>query len=90
MPRVTELSLNERNFVLQALRENIRLDGRAFDAFRAIELTFGDEDGFADVRLGKTRYDTQGFEVHICLSDILQCLCAGVMRGRSTLCGPEI
>ena len=57
MPRVTELSLNERNFVLQALRENIRLDGRAFDAFRDIDLTFGDEHGFADVRLGKTRYD---------------------------------
>lgn len=56
MPRETEPSLNERAFVLQALRENIRLDGRAFDAFRDMELSFGDEYGVADVRLGKTRY----------------------------------
>jgi exosome complex component RRP45 len=32
------------------------LDGRAFDAFRKAELTFGDEYGVADVQLGKTRY----------------------------------
>lgn len=56
MPRESEPSLNERAFVLQALRENIRLDGRAFDAFRDMELSFGDEYGVADVRLGKTRY----------------------------------
>lgn len=55
MPRETEPSLNERSFVLQALRENIRLDGRALDAFRHMELSFGDEYGVADVRLGKTR-----------------------------------
>lgn len=55
MPREAELSLNEREFILQALGENIRLDGRAFDAFRDLDLTFGDEYGVADVRLGKTR-----------------------------------
>ena len=55
MPREAEISLNERNFVLQALRENIRIDGRAFDAFRSIELSFGDEYGIADVKLGNTR-----------------------------------
>lgn len=55
MPREAEISLNERNFVLQALRENTRIDGRAFDAFRSIELSFGDEYGIADVKLGKTR-----------------------------------
>lgn len=55
MPREAELSLNEREFIQQALRENIRLDGRAFDAFRKLELSFGDEYGVADVRLGKTR-----------------------------------
>ena len=57
MPRETEPSLNERSFVLQSLQQNIRVDGRAFDAFRDIELSFGDEYGIADVRLGKTRYD---------------------------------
>ncbi|KAL8894568.1 MAG: hypothetical protein Q9192_004214, partial [Flavoplaca navasiana] len=33
----------------------IRLDGRALDAFRHIQLSFGDEYGVADLRLGKTR-----------------------------------
>ena len=56
MPRETEISVNEREFIAQALQENIRLDGRAFDAFRPIELTFGDEYGVADVQLGKTRH----------------------------------
>lgn len=56
MPREEEPSLNEREFLCQALRENVRLDGRAFDAFRAIDLSFGDEYGVADVRIGKTRY----------------------------------
>ncbi|KAK4990415.1 3'-5'-exoribonuclease [Elasticomyces elasticus] len=55
MPREAEISTNERDFIRQALRENIRLDGRALDAFRDIELSFGDEYGVADVRLGKTR-----------------------------------
>ncbi|KAA6414243.1 MAG: exosome complex endonuclease 2 ribosomal RNA processing [Lasallia pustulata] len=55
MPREAEPSINERAFVLQALRENIRIDGRAFDAFRDLELSFGDEFGIADVKLGRTR-----------------------------------
>ncbi|KAH7125513.1 ribosomal protein S5 domain 2-type protein [Dendryphion nanum] len=55
MPREAEISVNEREFIQQALQENIRLDGRAFDAFRPIELNFGDEYGVADVQLGKTR-----------------------------------
>ena len=55
MPRAAELSLNEREFILQALRQNLRLDNREFDAYRKLELSFGDEYGVADVRLGKTR-----------------------------------
>lgn len=55
MPREAEISINEREFIKQALQEQIRLDGRAFDAFRKLELTFGDEYGVADVQLGKTR-----------------------------------
>ncbi|KAF2270081.1 exoribonuclease [Lojkania enalia] len=55
MPREVEVSVNERAFIQQALQENVRLDGRAFDAFRPLELTFGDEYGVADVQLGKTR-----------------------------------
>jgi exosome complex component RRP45 len=55
MPREAEISLNEREFIKRALQEQIRLDGRAFDAFRQLDLTFGDEYGVADVQLGKTR-----------------------------------
>lgn len=56
MPRELEPSLNEKQFFTRALEENLRLDGRPFDQFRALELEFGDEYGVADVRLGKTRY----------------------------------
>ncbi|KAL8750243.1 MAG: hypothetical protein Q9199_007200 [Rusavskia elegans] len=55
MPREAEPSNNERAFILEALQDDIRLDGRALDSFRDIQLSFGDEDGVADVRLGKTR-----------------------------------
>jgi len=55
MPREAEPSLNEKQFVLRALQENLRLDGRAFDQYRELELSFGDDYGVADVRLGRTR-----------------------------------
>ncbi|KAK4459145.1 ribosomal protein S5 domain 2-type protein [Cladorrhinum samala] len=55
MPREVEPSLNEKQFVLQALQENLRLDGREIDQYRPLELTFGDQYGVADVTLGKTR-----------------------------------
>ena len=56
MPREAEPSINERAFILQALEENIRLDGRALDAYRDLIISFGDEYGVADVRLGRTRH----------------------------------
>jgi exosome complex component RRP45 len=55
MPRENDPSTNEREFVLSALRENVRLDGRAFAQYRPISIDFGDEYGVADVRIGKTR-----------------------------------
>jgi exosome complex component RRP45 len=55
MPREAEPSLNEKTFLLQALKENLRQDGREFDQYRPVDLTFGDDYGHADVRLGKTR-----------------------------------
>ncbi|KAI9832654.1 MAG: hypothetical protein M1819_004239 [Sarea resinae] len=59
MPREPDPSLNERAFTLQALRESIRLDGRALDAFRDLDISFGDEYGVVDLRLGKTRILTR-------------------------------
>lgn len=55
MPREADPSNNEREFLLSALQQNLRLDHRAFDQFRPIALNFGDEYGVADVRIGKTR-----------------------------------
>ncbi|KAM0795644.1 ribosomal protein S5 domain 2-type protein [Usnea florida] len=59
MPREAEPSVNERTFLLQALQENIRLDGRALDAYRNLDISFPDDYGVADVRLGKTRVLTR-------------------------------
>ncbi|KAK0838127.1 3'-5'-exoribonuclease [Friedmanniomyces endolithicus] len=58
MPHATRPSTNESNFVLSALRENLRLDSRALDQYRPISLQFpSDPDvyGQTDVRIGKTR-----------------------------------
>ncbi|KAK0738426.1 ribosomal protein S5 domain 2-type protein [Schizothecium vesticola] len=55
MPREAEPSLNEKQFVLQALKEDVRLDGRDLDQYRPLELTFGDQHGVAEVTLGKTK-----------------------------------
>lgn len=55
MPREAELSLNERAFILQALQEKIRLDDRALNACRSLNITFGQDYGSVDIQLGKTR-----------------------------------
>jgi exosome complex component RRP45 len=54
MPREVEPSLIEKQFILRVLEENLRVDGRPFDQFRELELTFGDECGVTNVKLGKT------------------------------------
>jgi exosome complex component RRP45 len=56
---VVAISLNESEFLLQAIREGKRLDGRTVYAQRAIELSFPSADlGTVECRLGKTRYTT--------------------------------
>ncbi|EEY20630.1 exosome complex exonuclease RRP45 [Verticillium alfalfae VaMs.102] len=54
MPREAEPSVNEKEFILKALHEGVRLDGRPFDQYRTIDISFGDEYGVVDVSLGKT------------------------------------
>ena len=56
MPREVDPSLNERAFILQALLEKTRPDGRTFNSYRQLGLTFGDEYGVAHVQLGYTKY----------------------------------
>ena len=65
MPREAEPSAIEKSFVLEALRENVRIDGRSFDDLRKLQLTFGDEFGVADVSLGNTRYEPMAKNVNV-------------------------
>jgi exosome complex component RRP45 len=59
MPREADPSNVERAFILEALSQNVRVDGRALDQFRNIELEFGDEYGSVSLRMGKTRVFVQ-------------------------------
>jgi exosome complex component RRP45 len=59
MPREADPSNVERAFILEALSQNVRVDGRALDQFRNIELEFGDEYGSVSLRIGKTRVFVQ-------------------------------
>ena len=55
MPNEADLSANERQFILEALDEGLRLDGRGLTDFRSIEITYGDVYGNVTVGLGSTR-----------------------------------
>jgi exosome complex component RRP45 len=48
-------STNEREFLLAALKDGARIDGRKFYDFRTLRLTFGAEYGAVEVQLGNTR-----------------------------------
>jgi len=56
MPRDLEPSLNTRNFTLEALQKNLRIDSRALNETRPLKLTFGQNLGCAYVELGKTKF----------------------------------
>lgn len=58
MPRPPSPSIPEKEFVYGALKESLRLDGRAMLEMRAPMLTFGPELGWVECSLGKTRYVT--------------------------------
>lgn len=49
------VSLNERQFILESLRENLRVDGRRTYDVRTINISFGNSNGYAEVQLGATR-----------------------------------
>jgi exosome complex component RRP45 len=54
MPRGADISNVQRNFVLEALAQGVRVSGRGLADFRKIEIEFGIEYGSVNVRLGKT------------------------------------
>ncbi|KAJ5387199.1 Exoribonuclease phosphorolytic domain 1 [Penicillium cosmopolitanum] len=54
MSKEAPLSNAERDFILEALREDVRLDGRNPDQFRPLSVSFGDEYGHVKLQLGKT------------------------------------
>lgn len=55
MPRQIDIPNIERNFILEALLQGLRVDGRTLDQSREIDLSFGKEYGTVTVRLDKTR-----------------------------------
>ncbi|KAI9276223.1 ribosomal protein S5 domain 2-type protein [Sporodiniella umbellata] len=55
MVKEVEPSVNESTFLLEALRKGKRVDGREVYDMRSIEIVLGNDYGFAEVRLGKTR-----------------------------------
>lgn len=56
MPREIEPPSNQREFLLAALAEGKRIDGRIPLQMRQVHLTFGEELGWVECRLGKTTY----------------------------------
>ena len=56
MPRPPSPSIPEKEFVYGALKQSLRLDGRAMLEMRTPTLTFGPELGWVECAMGKTRY----------------------------------
>lgn len=56
MPREIDPPTIQKEFLLAALGEGKRLDGRGLLEHREVEFTFGPELGWVECRLGKTKY----------------------------------
>ena len=55
MPRPPSPSIPEKEFVYGALKQSLRLDGRAMLEMRTPSFTFGPELGWVECAMGKTR-----------------------------------
>lgn len=53
---MSNISNNERDFILAALREKIRMDLRGPYDYRKLEIAYGRDYGSVFVRLGFTKY----------------------------------
>ena len=56
MVREYDPSVNESNFLLAALKEKRRVDGRGIYDVRSLQITFGADYGQVEVQLGRTRF----------------------------------
>jgi exosome complex component RRP45 len=56
MVKVLEPSVNETEFLLSALTEGKRVDGRGVYDVRSVEILLGADYGQVEVQLGRTRY----------------------------------
>ncbi|KAJ4814151.1 Exosome complex component Rrp42 [Rhynchospora pubera] len=50
----SRLTINEKQFIEEALRSEIRVDGRRLYDYRRLTIKFGREDGSSEVQLGET------------------------------------
>ncbi|CAR24889.1 exosome non-catalytic core subunit RRP45 [Lachancea thermotolerans CBS 6340] len=55
MAKEVEIPAAESKFVIECLRQNLRLDSRKFDEFRSVEIELGDDYGDVTVTMGKTK-----------------------------------
>lgn len=55
MVKELEPSLNEKAFLLEALKQGRRVDGREVYDMRSVEITLGTDYGYVEVQLGRTR-----------------------------------
>lgn len=86
MSKEAQLSIAERDFILEALREDVRLDGRQPDQFRPMDISFGEEYGHVKLQLGKTRcalpIDPLQIAVTDCPSSLIVRISAEVTKPR--------
>ncbi|PVF97579.1 putative RRP45-exosome complex exonuclease [Serendipita vermifera] len=55
MPRSVSPSINEKEFLVSALQQSLRLDGRSMGGLREPQFTFGPDLGWVECAMGKTR-----------------------------------
>ena len=65
MPRAPSPSIPEKEFLFNALKQSLRLDGRQALEMREPKLSFGADLGYVECSLGKTRLAGVNFRYEI-------------------------
>ena len=55
MEKHVTVSQNEQEFIVNALQEERRIDGRKLSDYRSLKISFGSRPGHVEVQLGETR-----------------------------------